>query len=336
MKKQNEFYKNTASPEQVPPEQVPPEQVPPKKKEQNQMTTFFTTSVEHLKEYIHGTHGSYKMRRFNDGELFLKLETDVRNQPVTVITATNAPAKHMLELFFLLDALQQQTTKIHVILTYFGYERQDHPKPNVARAAEVICNFLKQFTIEKITIVHPHSKKLHSYLNFSGFVPYELYKAVVKEQKIDMILSPDRGAIDACRHLADETDCAMDFIEKERCGFDKIKLSSQALPEQALPKQAKPRIDLEVKNKRILIFDDIISTGSTIIQAAQLMNERGAQEIFALATHGFISNLTLQKITESPINHLWVSNTLPVRISANNLSVINIAPAITTLIVNST
>jgi ribose-phosphate pyrophosphokinase len=206
-----------------------------------------------------------------------------------------------------------------VIFTYFGYARQDHPKPNVARAAHIICNCLKQFDIHKSTIIHPHSAQLQQDISYDRFVPYQLYAPLVKELDIDTIVSPDTGGILACQELAQQTHCQIGSIEKERNANDQIITTVDA-------------INLPSKLTRVLIFDDIVSTGATIINAATILKEHGALTIYALVTHCFMNEITMQKLTESPVQHLWVTNSVPIHTKSSHITVINLAPAITTII----
>ncbi len=280
------------------------------------MKIFFTPSVSHLEPFIPGERGQFKIRKFNDGELLVKLEDHVENEPVTIITATFPPSRHFCELFFLLDTLKQQEAHIHVIFTYFGYERQDHPKPNTARGALVITNCLKQFQLDRITILHPHSHVIKELLPAKYVIPYDLYGSLIKELMIDTIVAPDTGALPACTELAQRSNCKLAFVEKERLGNNQIQPLAVTIPENA---------------GRALIFDDIISTGATIIQAATLLQEQGISEIFALATHSFINELGLQKLCQSPVQHLWISNSVPSHFSSADVSIINIAPALVPL-----
>ena len=281
------------------------------------MKIFLTPSVYHLASHIQGFQGKYKLRKFSDGELFLKLEENVERQPVAVITATCPPAKHFCELFFLLDTLKQQQAKINLIFTYFGYERQDHPKPNVARGAHIITNCLKQFEPNTITILHPHSQKLQQIISFTPHIPCDLYLPIIKQHEIDTIVAPDAGATQNAQELAQHTGCLLAMIEKERISNDRVIPVSVNIPLGA---------------KRALIFDDLISTGATIAQAARLLQAQGVSEVYALTTHCFLNELSLQKIFESPLKHLWISNSVPVYCTHPQLTVINITPALEQII----
>lgn len=283
------------------------------------MIIFFTPSVSHLEQRIGGKHGHYKLRRFNDGELLLKLEENIAQEPVTVVTGTYPPAKNFCELLFLLDTLKQQSAHIHVIFTYFGYERQDHPKPYVARGAQIITNCLKQFDLENITIIHPHSPALKTLVGCQELIPFDVYVSVIKPLNIDVIVAPDSGAITNCQILARLLGCSVCTIDKERIGLDKVSME---------------QLDASVSGKRTLIFDDIMSTGSTIEQAALQLKAQGASAIYALATHSFLNNLGLQKLTAAPIDHIWLGNTIPVYLTSPQVSVIDVAPSVFDYITN--
>lgn len=283
------------------------------------MIIFFTPSVSHLEQRVGGKHGHYKLRRFNDGELLLKLEENIAQEPVTVITATYPPAKHFCELLFLLDTLKQQGAHVHIIFTYFGYERQDHPKPYVARGAHIITNCLKQFGLERITIVHPHSQALQAIVGCEELIPFDLYTSIIKPLTIDVIVAPDRGAVANCQKLAHMLGCSVCAIDKERIGLDKVSMDQLNAP---------------VNGKRTLIFDDIMSTGSTIELAALQLKKQGSSAIYALATHSFLNNLGLQKLTSAPIDHIWLGNTIPVYLESPLVSIIDIAPALLAYLTN--
>lgn len=268
---------------------------------------FLTPSASQFANSFKDQLGNYTLGQFHDGDLFLKLDSQLDEKKVTVITATNAPARHFLELFFLLDTLKQEEADIHLIFTYFGYERQDHPEPHVARAPQVIANCLTQFAIKKMTIIHPHSERLHNFMSFSGVIPFDLYEPIVREHKIDIIIAPDKGARKACEELAHKCHCAIGFIEKERISPDQIHDIA---------------IHADAAGKKALIFDDIISTGSTIMQAADLLKQNGADTVYAIATHNFLAQPSIDQLMKSQVEHLWVTNTVPSMLQAEKLTIL--------------
>lgn len=282
------------------------------------MKVFYTPSVQHLVPLMGQVAGAYTLRIFNDGELFVRLEEDVTNQEVFVFAATNAPTRHFVQLFFLLDALQQQTTKINLVFTYFGYQRQDHPKQSVARAAYVMSNCFRQFSLNKIYIVHPHSVFLHDYINFEVVMPYCVYFPFIRQLAPQVIIAPDRGALPVCEYIAQQVGATVGFVDKERRAADVINVQA---------------LHADVNDKDVLIFDDIISTGNTIAQAAQVLHANGARRIHVLATHNLLNARALQRIEQSSIEHVWVSNTLPSTCTCERLSTLDISSVFKSLFV---
>jgi ribose-phosphate pyrophosphokinase len=279
---------------------------------------FFTSSTKQLEKTFRDELGEYQLIIFNDHEIFLKLISQIKkDEEVTVVTATNPPASNLLELFFLLNTLQNAHAKINLIFTYFGYARQDHPQAFVAQGAKVICNCLKQFSLNKTIIIHPHSKHLHQFISFTSYIPYELYIPIIEEKNIEVIVAPDQGAHDACKKLSTLTNTSLCTLNKKRIGIDQIKTIS---------------LDGSVTNKNVLILDDLISTGSTIINAAENLKQHHASKIYSAATHSLLTQEHAEKILKSPIQELWVTNTIKQTILIPHYHIINIGPALKNLI----
>ncbi len=277
---------------------------------------FLLPSTEQFSPAFKTELGSYILNQFPDGEIFLRLDNSIPTDPITVIAATNPPADRFLELFFLLNALQQKNLPLHLIFTYFGYERQDHPKPFVAQGAQVISNCLKQFDLNQITIIHPHSEKLHDYLLFTAFIPYELYCPIVINNNIDVIVAPDNGAKEACIQLAKETKKEFCLITKQRLGPEKVKTLS---------------FTGNVQGKRVLIFDDLISTGTTIKEAVEILKKHGSTAVYALATHSLLTKESLQHLLQH-VEHLWITNSISQSMHAQNLTIIDLSPVLQKLV----
>lgn len=284
------------------------------------MNRIFATSSVHraldtIRDQPIANHiARYSCVVFHDGELYVRLEEPITDSPVTVITATPAPTDNFFELFFLLDTLKQHNACINLVFTYFGYARQDHPKPNVARSAQVIANCLAQFAVNNITIVHPHSEYLQEFLPHTSWIPYAVYAPIITQHAIDVIIAPDRGALTMCTQLASLAGCAVGYIEKVRPHLDQTHTIA---------------LHADVADKRVLIVDDIISTGNTMVQAAHAIMQAGATQVMALATHNLANDQTIQRLTASPISKLWVTNSTTNPVMGDMLT-IDIMPALMT------
>lgn len=276
---------------------------------------FVTNSALHACNTLRNRITPYKRIVFNDGELYVALERPLPAEPITVITATPAPADNFLELFFLLDTLAQNNACINLVFTYFGYARQDHPKPNVARSALVIVKCLTQFPINSATIVHCHSNRLAQYYTYNSWIPYTVYAPIISQKNCDCIIAPDQGAIAMCQELARTVGCATGYVEKKRPMLDQA---------QSIALHA------DVANKHVFIVDDMISTGNTAIQAATLIMQQGARDVHLIATHNLANEQTIKRLQTSPIKHCWVTNSIANPTQSDMLTTLDLMPSLIT------
>ena len=165
------------------------------------MILFATSSTRHLASNIAIRSGAYTIKQFSDGELFIRIDEDVQDKDVWVLAATQAPAEHLLELFFLLDALQRAGAHINLCIAYFAYARQVVAAPGEVCAAQVISAMLKNFIIAKIYIIHPHSILLHDYLSFIAVQDVDFFYK--QAEGYDAIAAPDKGAYTFAREIAE-------------------------------------------------------------------------------------------------------------------------------------
>lgn len=272
---------------------------------------FCTSNTKHLAPFLPFTQGSYFHKYFSDGEQYVKLEQSVDGQTVWVIAATNAPADHLVELFLLLNVLERGGATINLLITYFGYARQDRPLENEASSAQMIGGMLKLFAIKKIMVIHAHSALLHNYLNFVNVIPSDLI--CQSANLYDAIAAPDQGAHELVKALG--TTCKIEAL-----------LLSKIRHEQELVQILE--YDGIVKARKVLIIDDIIATGNTIIEVAKTLEKLGADHISVWATHGIFSNHAQQAIQASTIKKVYVTNSLPQKIESDKIEIINIAPCI--------
>jgi ribose-phosphate pyrophosphokinase len=256
------------------------------------MIVFFTTSTEHLAKNILLPRGMYKLTTLPDGELQVKIEHHAAHKNVCIVATTNSPAEHIIELLLLVDALQRDQATVSLMLTYAGYARQDRAEVGYALAAQVIARCIDLFAYEKVKIVHAHSKKMHDFLAFDDVIPYELYKPIIEQN--DIIVAPDKGAHDFVTLLG------------KKCGKPTLFLGKQRTNENVVI--TKPSDN--VQGKKVVIVDDIISTGNTVIEASRVLLTHGAQSVEVIATHGLFMEDAIQKIEASGIKNIYVTNTL--------------------------
>jgi len=272
------------------------------------MKLFYTKSAEHLAKKIKLKKGKYIISSFPDGELYVKINENVKNKRVLVLAATNPPAENLLELLFLLDALQGAGARIYLFFTYFGYARQDRAKAGEALASQRICSWLKGFKWQNIAVLHPHSERLKQFLKYKEILPYHFFTSVINRE--DVVVAPDKGASSLAKEISKRCRCARAEIEKVRLK-GKVKMLS---------------FHGEVNGKRAVIVDDMISTGNTVIKAAELLKRKGAKEVVVAATHGIFADKALQKLEKSPITSIYVTNSLPQKTRSRKVEIMDLAP----------
>lgn len=258
------------------------------------MIVFMHNATMHFAATLPYKIGACVIKRFSDKEVYVKVEEDVAGKTVWVLGATFAPADMILELIFLLDALQRSGATINLLFTYFGYARQDRPTPGEAFSAQVICNIFKLFKLNKIVIIQPHSAALHKLLPFEAVIPVELFYPVA--DNYDIIVAPDKGAAEWVEPIAKT--CNKEFLQgsKQRFGLDQTRFLG---------------LQNNVRDKKILIIDDVISTGGTLLNLVYGLEQRGARSISALATHGIFAGDAHERLINSNLDKIYVTNTIP-------------------------
>ncbi|MGE0207064.1 MAG: ribose-phosphate diphosphokinase [Candidatus Babeliales bacterium] len=250
------------------------------------------------------------MKTFSDGEIYVRLLENVAKQDVWVLAQTAPPAENLIELYFLLDALQRENANVNLFLTYFGYARQDRTAYGEALSSEVLFRFLQTFNIKSTKILHIHNPKLRVFYDFQDVILLDFF--IPYAQEADILVAPDHGAQALVASIAE---CA----KKEYVVMSKTRSSHEHIE--------KITINGTVKNKRVLLIDDMIATGGTIVHAAKILKEHGAVEIAVAATHGVFSDDAYNRIAKSAIDRVFVTNSLPQQ-EHEKVTVVNCAPMI--------
>jgi len=281
------------------------------------MKLFYTPSSKHLADLIDCEKGSCTIKQFSDGEWHVTIHDEVENTDVWVLSETGAPADHILQLLLLCDALKHAGAQLNLFITYFGYARQDKPLKGEAHAAELMCQLLEKFNPHRIEVIHLHNPNIgiqEGGPRIRSHIPYHFFYKCMTDT--DVIVAPDKGAVLFATHIAEHTSTPLAICEKYR-------------PE---PEQVTMQLIGDVVGKRVLIVDDMITTGRTIIRAAELVYEKGAHSVIVAATHGVFADDALSRLEESGIKKVYVTNTLTQEYTTEKLSVINIAPFIQKII----
>lgn len=254
------------------------------------MKYLLTDSVKHLKIR------SVKVEKtcFPEGELYLQIKEDIKGKAVALIT--NITPTNLLEILFLVDAVKRAGGKLkRIFIPFISYARQDklyHKGEAVSGA--VICLLLRQLHLP-IAIYDIHSEKLRKYLSFEHRSMLPVLAKYVPKQKY-VVVSPDRGGAKRAAMIAKIFQAPLFVMQKTRS-----------------KKGITITFSGNVKNKSVLIVDDMISTGTTLLKAAALLKQNGCKEIYCIATHGLFVGNAKQQLKKSGIKKIIVSNTLPVK-----------------------
>lgn len=234
---------------------------------------------------------------FPDGECYTRIDAEKLDDDVVVVQTTSPDSK-LIELLLLQDAVRRLGAKsITLVIPYFGYARQDRVfKPGEPESAKVMCQHL-DMNCDRVITVDIHKEAVLNYFNH----PHKDLKAApviaeyFKGKGIDMVLSPDIGAAGRAKMVGEVMGVPYDHLEKTRLSGTDVRIA---------PAKA------DVKGKKVLIVDDMISTGGTIIAAAYALREAGAAGISVACTHGVFVNNAIEKFTGSSLDALLSCNTL--------------------------
>ncbi len=280
------------------------------------MILFTTTETEHLVPYCRLPLGAAMVKRFPDGQILVQIGEDVADRNVCVLTAVRSPLEPMTELFMLLDELERHKARIYLFFTYFGYGRYDRLDPGERILAARFGTLLGTFAIRKIGVVHAQSARLHTMLKFENLVHIELFCHASQDVNT-LVVAPHKGALALAESIAQH--CRLEWASISREARD---LSSIVIRFCSTS---------DIKGKHIMIVDDMVGSGETILNAATFLKEQGAREVTAFVTHGVFEPGARERIEQnSALTRLTVTNTLPQAPATGKIAVVDIMPFLET------
>jgi len=248
--------------------------------------------------------GLIDSKRFPDGEIYLRLLSDVNHKDCILIETTDSNDA-LIELFLLLDLLRDFNAKeIHTVVPYLGYSRQDKRfKEGEAFSTKTILKLIDQFS-DSILTVNCHFLDKEGEFSFEGvrirnLDAFPLVAEYFKNKlKGPVLISPDKGALEYAKKASEIINCEFDYLEKTRISDQEVKINTKKL---------------DVSGKDVIILDDMISTGSTIIEATEFIKAQGAKSIHAGCIHGVFSK-GLQQFS-GVLDDLVCADTIPTKVS---------------------
>lgn len=238
-----------------------------------------------------------KIERFPDGELYVRLIDSVENEKVAIIQTTY-PDENIIELLLLIDAAKRANAKeIITVIPYFGYARQDKQfKKGEPVSAQVLAELISLKT-DKIVTIDPHKEYILDFFKIPAkkITAVPLICKYLKTKNLELILAPDKGALSNVQKASKELCCEYDYLEKTRINGTTIKIT---------PK------NLDVKNKKVAIIDDIISTGGTMATAITELKKQKASEVYVACTHGLFAGSAIKKLNKAKCDEIIATDTI--------------------------
>lgn len=251
--------------------------------------------------------------RFPDNECYICIKSKIPRE--IFIIQTTYPDNHILELFLLQNAAREAGAEyITTIIPYYGYGRQDKKfQEGESLSAWKLAQLIQQDS-DKIITIDPHKPTLGAFFK----IPTQLVTAVpviatyFNEKSIDIVLAPDKGALERAEQAASFLGCRYDYLEKKRLSGNEVYMETK---------------ELEVDSKNVLIIDDIISTGGTMALGIKNTKDQGAKNVYAACTHGLFIGDAVEKIMSAGCTQLLSTDTIE-----TSYSKISVAPVISDVI----
>jgi len=271
--------------------------------------------AEKIAQKLETPLGSVELKRFSDGEIWVKFGENIRGSDVFIIQSTNPPSDNLLELLIMVDAAKRASAKrITAVIPYFGYSRQDRKdQPRVSITAKLVANLITVAGADRVMTMDLHAAQIQGFFD----IPFDhLYGSSIFMGLFDKVsdnlsvVSPDVGGIKIARSYAKRLHADLVVIDKRR-------------PKQNLAEVV--HIIGDVNGKDVLLVDDLIDTAGTFVGAIEALKGKGAKNIYGAVTHPIFSGKALERLHNSQLEKLYVSDTIPLNpeINSEKISIIS-------------
>ncbi|MCK5571810.1 MAG: ribose-phosphate pyrophosphokinase [Bacteroidetes bacterium] len=260
--------------------------------------------------------GRCEIRTFSDGEIWAKYSDNIRGSDVFIVQSTHPPAENLLELLILIDAAKRASArKVAAVIPYFGYARQDRKdQPRVSITAKLIANLITEAGADRVITMDLHAPQIQGFFD----IPVDhLYSSAVliknfRRRKIPQIAvaSPDVGGMKMARAYAKRLEADLIVLDKRRPRQNEAEVMN---------------IIGEVRGKTILIVDDLVDTAGTMCNAVTALKQAGAREVFAACTHPVLSGRAIERINESDLERIVVTDSIALREASRKIQVESVA-----------
>ena len=273
--------------------------------------------AERLAQYLGIELGDVEIRQFRDGEIFVQFNENVRGVDVFIVQPTFPPAENLLELLIMIDAAARASaSRITAVMPYYGYARQDRKdQPRVAITAKLVANLITVAGANRVLAMDLHAGQIQGFFDipfdhlFAMPVLIEELRSLGLHGNDTVVVSPDAGGVERARAFSKRLDASLAIIDKRRPAPNVSEVMN---------------IVGDVKGKKAVIVDDIIDTAGTLTHAAEAIIKAGAASVSACATHPVFSGKAVQRINDSSLQHVVVTNTIPLSEAGQNCSKVRV------------
>jgi ribose-phosphate pyrophosphokinase len=258
--------------------------------------------AEEICAHLNVPLGQCLVKRFSDGEVYLQILENVRGADVFVVQPTSNPGdRHLMELLLLLDALKRASAeRITAVIPYYGYARQDRKdKPRVPISSKLVADLLTAAGASRALTMDLHAPQIQGFFNIPVDHLFATPVLVEYFQSLNLpdltVVSPDAGGVERARFFAKNLDAPLAIVDKRR---EEVNVAEVM------------HVIGDVKDRTVLIVDDIVDTAGTLVKNAEALLYRGAKKVWATASHAVLSGPAVQRIMESKMEELVVTNSI--------------------------
>lgn len=267
------------------------------------------------------------IRNFSDGEIWVKYEENVRGEDLFIIQSLHSPSDNIMELLILIDAAKRASVRrVTAVIPYFGYARQDRKdQPRVSITAKLVANLIARAGADRVITIDLHSSQIQGFFD----IPFDhLYASPVLIRELKRlnlegisVASPDVGGAKTARAYSKRIGGNLVLIDKRRPTHNVAEIVN---------------IIGEVKDKHIVIVDDMIDTGGTFVQSSEALKDAGAKDIYGVCVHPVFSGNAIEKIANSDaITRLFVTDTIPINCESDKIQIVSVAELLAEAIIRT-
>ena len=260
--------------------------------------------------------GETKMQRFADGEVYFQLLENVRGADVFVVQPTCNPVdQHLVELLIMIDALKRASAgRITVVVPYYGYARQDRKdRPRVAISSKLIADLLTTAGANRALFMDLHAAQIQGFFNIPVDHMFASPVMVSYFRELNLpnltVVSPDAGGVERARHFATKMGAPLAIVDKRRTDINVTEVMN---------------VIGDVHGRTCLIIDDIVDTAGTLVKTVDALLEQGATKVYACASHPVLSGPAIERISNSKLEELVVTDSIPLREEAQKVTKIKV------------